>query len=176
MVFDCSDGEVARLTVRDSAFGAWLETMVDYTTYFLLLAALTLAVQNHPGADMYRAAAAVALAGSILVAAVASYLRQRVAGADPGQFDEASAKVMGSATRFHRFASWSRQWIKRSTIAHLVLVLALVNQLPILLYLWAFGATVAAVVILAVEPFVVHRVTVGHARVHPVEISGRRGT
>ena len=39
MVCDCSDGEVARLTLRDSPFGAWLETVVDYLTYFLLLGA-----------------------------------------------------------------------------------------------------------------------------------------
>ena len=71
-----------------------------------------------------------------------------------------------AATRFHRFARWGRQWIKRSTVAHLVVALALVNQLPVLLYLWAFGATVASVVILAVEPFVVRRVAVVPAGGH----------
>ena len=45
-------------------------------------------------------------------------------------------------------------------MAHLIVALALVNQLPVLLYLWAFGATVAAVVILMVEPFVARRVAV----------------
>ena len=74
--------------------------------------------------------------------AVAGYLRHRVAAADPGQFDEASAKALASATRFHRFARWGRQWIKRSTVAHLVVVLALVNQLPVLavsLGVWRHG-------------------------------------
>jgi phosphatidylglycerophosphate synthase len=160
MIFDCSDGEVARLTVRDSAGGAWLETVVDYATYFLVLGALTLAVGGRPGADRYRVAALMGLAGSVIVAAVASYLRHLVAAADPGQFDESSAKALASATPFHRFARWGRQWIKRSTVAHLLVVLALVNQLPVLLYLWAFGATVAAAVILIVEPFVAHRVQV----------------
>ena len=160
MVFDCSDGEVARLTVRDSAFGAWLETFVDYVTYFLLLAGLTVASQSRAGADTARAATAIALVGSVFVAAVAGYLRQRVAAADPGQFDDASAKALASAGLLHRFARWGRQWIKRSTIAHLVLALALVNQLPLLLYVWAFGATVAAIVILAVGPLVIRRVTV----------------
>jgi phosphatidylglycerophosphate synthase len=160
MVFDCSDGEVARLTLRDSPFGAWLETMVDYLTYFLVLAALTAASQNRSGAETYRVAASVALVGSVVVAMMAGYLRHRVAAADPGQFDDASARALASATRFHRFARWGRQWIKRSSIAHLIVALALVNQLAMLLYLWAFGATVAAIVILAVEPFVVRRVAV----------------
>jgi phosphatidylglycerophosphate synthase len=169
MVFDCSDGEVARLTVRDSPFGAWLETIVDYVTYFLLLAAVTAASADRPGADTYRAAAGIALVGSVVFIAIAGYLRHRVAAADPGQFDDASATAMASSTAFHRFATWARQWIKRSSVAHLVVALALINQLPVLLYLWAFGATVASVVMLAVEPFVVRRVAVVSASVHDVD-------
>ena len=160
MVFDCSDGEVARLTLRDSRSGAWLETVVDYTTYLLLLIALVAAVRTEPGAEPYLRAATLAFVGSSVVVVVAVYLRQRVAGADPGQFDEASASAMVQAPALHRFARWGRQWIKRSTIAHLVVALALVDRLPWLLYLWAFGATVAAVVIAAVMPFVVRRVSV----------------
>jgi phosphatidylglycerophosphate synthase len=169
MIFDCSDGEVARLTVRDTRFGAWLETIVDYLTYFLVLVALTVASQDRPGAETHRVAAAAALVGSVVVAIVAGYLRHRVAAADPGQFDDASAHALASATRFHRFARWGRQWIKRSTVAHLVVALALVNQLPVLLYLWAFGATLASFIILAVEPFVVRRVTVAPAGVRNVD-------
>ncbi len=165
MIFDCSDGEVARLTLRDSRFGAWLETMVDYLTYFLVLGALTIATRHLPNAEAHRVAAAIALAGSLAVVIVASYLRYRVAAADPGQFDDASAKAM-SATRFHRFARWGRQWIKRSSVTHLILALAIVNQLPALLYLWAFGASAATLVILAVEPFVARRVAVVPAGGH----------
>jgi phosphatidylglycerophosphate synthase len=172
MVFDCSDGEVARLTVRDSRFGAWLETIVDYLTYFLILGALTIASQRLPGAGSYRVAAAVALVGTVVVVAVAGYLRHRVAAADPGRFDDASAMAMASAARLHRFARWGRQWIKRSTVAHLVVFLALVHQLPVLLYLWAFGAVLASVVILAVEPFVARRVSVAPAGIQNVDAGG----
>jgi phosphatidylglycerophosphate synthase len=163
MILDCSDGEVARLTFRDSRFGAWLETVVDYVTYFLLLGGLVLASQRRTTGAFYVDAALVALVGSLIVVAVASYLRERVAGGDPGQFDEASAAALRT-TRFHRFARWGRQWIKRSTVAHLVVALAVVNQLPILIELWAFGAVVASVVIIGVEPFIVRRVVVPEAR------------
>jgi phosphatidylglycerophosphate synthase len=164
MIFDCSDGEVARLTLRDSPFGAWLETVVDYLTYFLVLIALVAGADARPDQTALRAAAALGFGGSVLVIAVAGYLRHRVAAADPGQFDDASARAMESAGPLQRFARWGRQWIKRSTVAHLLVALALVNQLPTLLYLWAFGATVASVVILAVEPFVVRTVIVAGAR------------
>ena len=166
MVFDCSDGEVARVTLREGPFGAWLETVVDYVTYFLILAAVTAASQMRPHAEAYRMAAGIALVGTVVVILVAGYLRHRVAAADPGQFDDASAKALASASAFHRFARWGRQWIKRSTVAHLVVFLGLVNQLPALLFLWAFGAVVASVVILIVEPFVVRRVLVAPAGGH----------
>jgi phosphatidylglycerophosphate synthase len=168
MIFDCSDGEVARVTLREGPFGAWLETVVDYITYFLILAAIAIASQLRPQAEAYRLAAVIALVGSVIVMLVAGYLRHRVAAADPGQFDDASAKALATASGFHRFARWGRQWIKRSTVAHLVVFLAVIGQLPVLLYLWAFGATVASFVILLVEPFVVRRVAIGPAsgRVH----------
>jgi phosphatidylglycerophosphate synthase len=168
MIFDCSDGEVARLTLRDSPFGAWLETIVDYATYFLVLAGLTVASLDRPGSDAHLTAASLAFVGSIVVTVAAGYLRHRVAARNPGQFDESSAHALASASPLHRFASWSRQWIKRSSVAHLLLALALVNQLPWLLYLWAFGASVGSVAILFVGPFVVRRVVVPPIEVrHP---------
>jgi phosphatidylglycerophosphate synthase len=160
MILDCSDGEVARLTFRDSRFGAWFETVVDYVTYFLLLGGLVLASQLRGDGDLELDFAMIAVVGSLIVVAVAGYLRQRVAGKDPGQFDDASAAALRRSTPFHRFARWGRQWIKRSTIAHLVVAFAIVDQLWVLIYLWAFGAVVASGVILAVEPFVVRRVKV----------------
>ena len=169
MIFDCSDGEVARLTVRDSSFGAWLETMVDYATYFMVLAALMYTSLGRPGIDTE--VAIVAFAASVLVGLALTYMRQRVAAADPGQFDESSAEVLKSSGPIQRFARWGRQFIKRSTMAHLILVLALVNGLRWLLYLWAFGATVALVVTLAVGPFVVRRVAVPPPRVRHVDAS-----
>jgi hypothetical protein len=126
----------------------------------MLLGGLVLGSQRRGGPDLDVDVALVALAGSLVVVAVAGYLRLRVAGNDPGQFDEASAAVLRKSTRFHRFARWGRQWIKRSTIAHLIVALALVNQASILIYLWAFGAVVASAVILGVVPFVVRRVHV----------------
>ena len=160
MVLDCSDGEVARLTLTDSPFGAWLETMVDYSTYFFVLAAVTYASAQLPSGEAHQVAAGIALVGTVVVVVVASYLRHRVAAADPGQFDEAAARTLRKAGGIHGFAKWGRQWIKRSTIAHLVVFLSVVDQMQALLYLWAFGATLAAVTILVVSPFVVRRVHV----------------
>ncbi|MCC7009783.1 MAG: CDP-alcohol phosphatidyltransferase family protein [Acidobacteria bacterium] len=171
MVLDCSDGEVARLSVRDSDFGAWFETVVDYATYVLLLAALAIAVRTDTGRSVFETAAFVAAIGSLVVAVVTLYLRHRVAAADPGRFDDSSAAALTSAGAVQRFARWGRQWIKRSTIAHLVVVLAIVNQLKALLVLWAFGATLGGVIIIAVAPFLVRRVSVRRETVRDVGAS-----
>jgi phosphatidylglycerophosphate synthase len=175
MVLDCSDGEVAGLSVRDSAFGAWLETVVDYSTYGLVLTALFVASQSGEHAELYRTLTVIAAVASVLVIGVASYLRRRVAGSDPGRFDDASAAALAEAGPLHRFARWGRQWIKRSTMAHLLVALALVGRLEALILLWAFGATLAALVIVAVEPFVVRRVRVAAPPAAGTSLAARRG-
>lgn len=175
MVLDCSDGEVARLSVRDSAFGAWFETVVDYGTYVLVLTALFVATQSGEHAAFYRLATLFAAASSAVVIAVASYLRRRVAGADPGQFDDASASALAKAGRLHRFARWGRQWIKRSTMAHLIVAFALVGRLELLILLWAFGASLAGLVIIAVEPFVVRSVKVAAQSAAAPPLASRKG-
>ena len=43
-VLDCSDGEVARATLSDSKFGAWLETVTDYLSYFVVLGGMFVGV------------------------------------------------------------------------------------------------------------------------------------
>ncbi len=40
-LFDEIDGMLARLTFQESAFGCWLETMVDYATYLIVFAGMT---------------------------------------------------------------------------------------------------------------------------------------
>jgi len=39
-ILDGSDGEVARLTLQDSAFGCWLETFCDYLYYVFIFAGM----------------------------------------------------------------------------------------------------------------------------------------
>lgn len=41
-LFDEMDGMLARLKLQASAFGCWLETAVDYTTYLLVFAGMTI--------------------------------------------------------------------------------------------------------------------------------------
>ncbi|MBI4485508.1 MAG: CDP-alcohol phosphatidyltransferase family protein [Acidobacteria bacterium] len=159
-VLDCSDGEVARATYGESAFGCWLETAADYASYVCAWAGITIAALRTNPQSAYSRAAIVALTSSLLTFAFVAYLRHRVARANPGQFDDALGATLAGESPVHRFSGWARQWIKRSSLAHLLVVLALIGQLKVILFLWAFGGSAAFVLGLLVHRVLVSRVTV----------------
>lgn len=159
-VLDCSDGEVARAKYCESSFGCWLETAADYASYVFAWAGITIAVVRANPQSVYSQAALVALVATLLMFAFTAYLRHRIARANPGQMDDTVAATLAAHNPVHRFSGWARQWIKRSTLAHLLLVLALIGQLKIILFLWAFGASTALLLSLVVHRALVSRVTV----------------
>ncbi|MBI2186021.1 MAG: CDP-alcohol phosphatidyltransferase family protein [Acidobacteria bacterium] len=159
-VLDCSDGEVARAKYCESSFGCWLETAADYASYVFAWAGITIAALRANPHSVYSQAALIALVSSLLMFAFTAYLRHRIARTNPGQMDDAVAATLAAHGPVHRFSGWARQWIKRSTLAHLLVVLALIGQLKVILFLWAFGASAALLLGL-----VVHRVLVSRVRV-----------
>ncbi len=58
LVVDCSDGEVARLTGRFSALGAWLDAVTDRVKEFAAYAGLAVGAAAVSGVDLWWAAAA----------------------------------------------------------------------------------------------------------------------
>lgn len=173
-VLDCCDGEVARTKFCESAFGCWLETATDYASYVFVWIGITVAALRTDLHGVYARTAMIALAATLLLFGLVAYYRHRVARTDPGQFDDAwgetSARHRG---RFYRFAGWARQWIKRSTLAHLLLVLALIGQLSVLLFAWAIGASLALVGGLALFRFMANDVTVSRAGQRPAPMVTR---
>ncbi len=164
-VLDCSDGEVARAKYCESPFGCWLETGADYASYVFAWAGITTAAVRTNPHSAYSRAAIVAVVSTLLIFALAAYLRHRVARANPGQFDDALAATLAVESPVHRFSGWARQWIKRSCLAHLLLFLAVIGQLGCVLFLWAFGASTAVLLGLVVHRVLVSRVTVPAWRV-----------
>lgn len=165
MVLDCSDGEVARVTFSDSKFGAWFETAADYTSYFFIIGGLVVGELRTHAVCGHLPAAAIAATASLAIVGVVAYLRQRVAGVNPGAFDDALAGELSHGTPLQRFAVWGRQLIKRSFLAHLILFHALIGHMAALLYVWAYGSVGALVVLLAVQAGLVRRVKVLPVRV-----------
>jgi phosphatidylglycerophosphate synthase/CBS domain-containing protein len=151
MVFDCSDGEVARALLGDSKFGAWLETVTDYLSYFVVLGGIVWGDVSVEGFCIHAASAIIAAIASVSIVTLVGYQRARVAADNPGGFDDALAADLEQGTLVQRFAAWGRQFIKRAFVAHLILFQAVIGQLPALTEIWAYGAVGALVVVLAVH-------------------------
>jgi len=160
MVLDCSDGEVARGTLSDSKFGAWLETVTDYLSYFVVLGSIVVGDLRMEGIDHHTVAAAIAASFSTGIVLLVGWLRAHIASANPGAFDDALAAELKQGTAFQRFTAWGRQLIKRAFFAHLLIFQAVIGQLPALTEIWAIGAVAALVIILAVQTFLIRSVRV----------------
>ncbi len=160
MVLDCSDGEVARGTLSDSKFGAWLETATDYLSYFVVLGGIVWGDLGRHGFDHHTVGAIVAAVTSVAIASLVAHLRARVAGVNPGAFDDALAAQLRRGTFTQRFAAWGRQLIKRAFVAHLILFQALIGFIPALTEIWAYGAVAALVTVVAVQAHIIRSVRV----------------
>lgn len=160
MVLDCSDGEVARGSLADSKFGAWLETVTDYLSYFVVLGGIVWGDYRWEGFDHHTRATLVAAPATLLIISIVGYLRARVASLNPGAFDDALAVELEQGTAMQRFAAWGRQLIKRSFVAHLIVFQALIGFIPALTEIWAYGAVGALVIVVAVQTHIVRRVRV----------------
>jgi phosphatidylglycerophosphate synthase len=158
MVLDCSDGEVARVTVSDSKFGAWLETVTDYLSYFVVLGGIVCGDVRWEGFCKHAISAIVAAVATAAIVLLVGYLRARVASDNPGGFDDALAAELRGGNSIQRFAVWGRQLIKRSFVAHLILFQALIGELPALTEIWAIGSVAALFIVVAVHTHIIRTV------------------
>lgn len=168
-ILDCSDGEVARGSFGESHYGAWLETMTDYLSYFVVLGGIVWGDVRVEGFCIHAKAAIVAAMASLAVVSLVGYLRMRVASADPGALDDALAAELKKGTLVQRFTGWSRQLIKRSFFSHLVVFQAVIGYLPTLTEIWAYGSVAALILILAVQTHLIQRVRVSPSQALPQE-------
>jgi len=76
-VIDGCDGELARVNLRGSAFGAWYDTITDNIRYTLMVISAGVALYRTSGSEAYLIAVAVFVVGAAyLVLTMIKYLRQ----------------------------------------------------------------------------------------------------
>jgi phosphatidylglycerophosphate synthase len=159
-VLDCSDGEVARGSLSSSSYGAWLETITDYLSYFVVLGGIVWGDVQFHGFCVHAKSAIIAGMASLGIILLVGYLRHRIAAKNPGALDDALAAELKHGTPMQRFTGWSRQLIKRSFFTHLVVFQAVIGRLPALTEIWAFGAVAGLGLVLAVRTHLIQRVRV----------------
>jgi phosphatidylglycerophosphate synthase len=114
LLFDCSDGELARLTSRFSPAGIYLDRMGHYIAEALLLAGLGIRAQGHfsLGGGYVSAGLAAAICATLIKAETDSVVVARALAGLDGKHDDqalaprssglALARRMASALRVHR--------------------------------------------------------------------------
>jgi phosphatidylglycerophosphate synthase len=83
-ILDGSDGEVARLTFQESAFGCWLETVCDYLYYVFLFAGMMIGLLRR--GPVYLIWGVVLCVGALASFLATALQRRRMAGARPEQY------------------------------------------------------------------------------------------
>ncbi|MDX2152141.1 MAG: CDP-alcohol phosphatidyltransferase family protein [Bryobacteraceae bacterium] len=162
-LFDEIDGMLARLKFEESAFGTWLETMIDYTTYLIIFAGMTVAGYRRHGAE-YLVLGIALVAGSILSFWVISIQRRLAAPAGrPGDYSPRYLKALendnrnpiSSSVRLLQFLT------RKGVLMHYLVAFAIVGLLPVFFVLSSLGANIAWMVTIYLNA----RLFSGNARV-----------
>ena len=144
-ILDGCDGEIARLKLQASVFGCWLDTICDYTYYFVTFAAIIVGVARSSGDPRITGLGLAILAGALLTFISASVGRKRMSGDRPEQYLQVWQKhaESRSAGLLLKMARQTEFIVRRCFLPYFLLMLAILDQMHALVYMMAFGANVA---------------------------------
>lgn len=144
VLFDEMDGMLARITFRESAFGCWLETFVDYASYVVLFAGMTIGLYRQGGA-IWLVGGGLLLFGTLMSIVVISF--QRKLATDPDRPHELLGRFQrrleqDSGNIISRFARQAEFVIRKAPFAHFVVIFTLLGGVKVLFLFVAFGTNV----------------------------------
>jgi phosphatidylglycerophosphate synthase len=144
-VIDCSDGEVARLTFTDSAFGAWLDIALDNVVHMAIFAGIAVGAYRHEvGTD--HAWLPIALGAIAIFTNAVSF----------SLVNKAQKIKTANEWKTPLHAAWSEFMLKNIAsrdFSVVVLLFALLGKLDAFLWLAAIGSLVfAAVMVWIIRP------------------------
>ena len=147
-ILDGSDGEVARLKLLASDFGAWLETICDYLYYLFIFAGMAIGLARSTGKASFLAWGGALFIGAILSFIVAGFGRQRLSGDRPEQYLAVwQKKAEGHLTNPLIYVGRYTEFIiRRCFLPYALLGLALLNLTAAALYLSAIGANLVWII------------------------------
>lgn len=145
VLFDEIDGMLARVTFQESAFGCWLETMVDYASYLPVFAGMAIGLHRQYGRPW------LAMGGLLLFGTLATFLvviRQRKLATSPDnpsqylpryyrKLEEDSGNIVSRFVRQVQFL------IKKGVLCHHLLLFSLLGGLEVFFALAVLGANLA---------------------------------
>lgn len=142
VLFDEMDGMLARLTFRDSAFGCWLETWVDYASYFLVYGGITIGLYRQSGPEWLIVGGLLLFGAALAFITVSNQRRLATEPDKPHEYqivfyealEENSGDPISRNTRQLQFL------VKKAVMCHHILVFSALGLLKIHFVLSALGA------------------------------------
>jgi len=145
VLVDEIDGMLARNTFRESAFGCWLESFVDYATYVPLFGGMTLGLTRQFG-NRWMGLGIVLLFGTAMTCLVAVRHRKLATSPDrPEQYLPRYYRLLqndsGSITS--KFVRHVHLFLKKGVLCHYVLIFSVLGTLPVFFCMAVFGSNLA---------------------------------
>ncbi|MBI4473113.1 MAG: CDP-alcohol phosphatidyltransferase family protein [Acidobacteria bacterium] len=142
VLIDEIDGMLARLTFRESAFGCWLETFVDYGSYIFVFGGMTAGLYRQSG-FAWLVAGILLLAGTMMSFAV--LIRQRKLATDPGRPQEYRVRLhrrleADSSNVFSRFGRLTEFLCRHGALCYYVLIFTVLGGLKVLFMIAVIGS------------------------------------
>lgn len=151
VLLDEVDGMLARTRFQESAFGCWLETVVDYASYLFLWIGMSIGLSRQYDSPVWLALGGLTLVMSVMIMMVLVRLRKLGTTPDrPEQFhnrfmaklESDSANVVSLAIRKLAFLA------KKGVMAHYVVLFTVLGLLPLFVGLAAFGSVLTLAIVL----------------------------
>lgn len=142
VLFDEMDGMLARLTFKDSAFGCWLETVVDYTSYVVVFLGMAVGLYRESGV-IWLLQGGLLLTGALLSFFVLGH--QRKLATEPDKPNEYLIRIQrrleaDSGNPLSRFARLSEFVIRKAFLSHCIPIFSILGGLKVFFFISAFGS------------------------------------
>lgn len=144
-ILDGCDGEVARLTLQESEFGCWLETVCDYLYYLFMFGGMTIGLLRRSGTRVYLCLGCVLAFGAVMSFVTTALQRRRLTAAGrPEQLlgnwqKEAERRSSNPLLYIARHTEFI---VRRCFLPYAILFFAVFRIIPVAFVFAAAGANV----------------------------------
>ena len=146
VLFDEMDGMLARIKFKESAFGCWLETVIDYSSYIIIFVAMTIGLYRQSG-TLWLILGGVLIFSTTIALFVFSYQRKiATTSKNPNEYlliyhrrlEEDSGNLLSRLVRQTEFV------LRKAPMSHFLLIFSALGALKVLFLLAVLSAGLAA--------------------------------
>lgn len=141
-ILDHIDGSLARVSLKESAFGCWLDTICDHIYYLAIGAGIAAGLFRESRNEIYLIMGGLMLIGTVLSFIVLGYQRKKFSGANPSEYvlKIHSKLEQGRENPVFRFARNCYFLARRPVLPYYIFIFSVFKMLPFVLFMVTLGA------------------------------------